>query len=135
MLVKQLCALICSRSFPFFLALLFAFLPHIYINTCITPRAPITIPKFLQMTLSEHHALRDHLTECFYRVHTSENAPFSLIWGFCFLVFAFPLAYGCIRTLPNHFAPICTHLCRFLSNTPKHDVRGNFPDHSTQILV
>ena len=50
----------------------------------------------------------------------------------CF--FSSILGYGYIRTHPNHFAPICAHLCQLLSNSPKHDVRGKFPGHSTQIL-
>ena len=51
------------------------------------------------------------------------------------LVFAAPLAYAFICTRPNRFVSICTHLCHFLSTLPKHDVRGNFPDHMIQILV
>ena len=75
------------------------------------------------------------ITAFFQCVHASQNVLFSSIWGSFPPVFVFALAYGSIRTHANSFLSMRTHPHHFLPNTPKHDVRGNFPGHSTHILV
>ena len=87
------------------------------------------------MPLYEHYTHRQHLPAFFQCVHASQNVLFSSIWGSFPPVFVFALAYGSIRTHANSFLSMRTHPHHFLPNTPKHDVRGNFPGHSTQILV
>ena len=87
------------------------------------------------MPLPEHDTHRYHLPCFFEHVHASQNVHISPIWGSFLLVFAFALVFGSIRTHTNRISSICTHPHRFLPNTQKHDVRGNFPGHSTQILV
>ena len=81
------------------------------------------------MTITAHFLVFLHY------VHASQNIPSSPIWvSFC-PVFARILVNASIRDLPNRSVPICTHPHHFLTHPPKHDVRGNFPDHSTQILT
>ena len=71
----------------------------------------------------------------FHYVHTSQNmSPSPICCSFC-LVFASLLAHTTIRTHPNQSVPICTHSRHFLTTRQKHDVRGNFPGHRTQILT
>ena len=91
--------------------------------------------EFLPIILSEQHTDRYYLPVCLNCLHASQNVPFSPIWGSFLLVFSFLLAYGFICTHPTRFAPIYTHPHHFSPHTPKHDVRGNFPGHSTQILT
>ena len=93
------------------------------------------MPEFLPIILSGQHTDRYYLPVCLNCLHASQNVPFSPIWGSFLLVFSFLLAYGFICTHPTRFAPIYTHPHHFSPHTPKHDVRGNFPGHSTQILT
>ena len=118
--------------FHFFLTLLVVFFHSFCLCTCIPYRAPLVISKFLYMPFPEHDINRYHLPCFFHHVHAWQNVPFSPSWASIFLVFASVLEYGSIRTHPNRFVPTITHLHLFLPNTPKHDVRGNFPGHRSQ---
>ena len=64
------------------------------------------------------------------RHKTSPPCPFGALFAvFC----ASPLAPTSVRAHPNRSVRICTHPHHVLSNTQKHHVRGNFPDHSDEI--
>ena len=125
----------CVHSFSLFLALLVVFLHSPCLYSCIPHCAFLVAPKFFYMPLPEHDIHRYHLPCFFNYVYAWQNDPFSSIWGTFFLVFTSVREYGSVSTHPNRFAPSNTHPHLFSSNTPKHDVRGNFPGHSTHILV
>ena len=59
---------------------------------------------------------------------------YPVVWFLFCLVTVF-LADAFIHTHPHPSVPICTHPWHFSSNRPKHDVRGEFPDHRVQILT
>ena len=99
--------------------------------TCV----PLTCPIFHPVILHVRHDHRSQHVAFFVRDHTFKNMPCSPIWDSFCLVFASLLAYASIRTRTDWSVPICTHTHHFLPNTPKHDVRGNFPGHRAQILT
>ena len=113
---------------------LFIFLFFRCLNTFSLDCAPLVRPPLIRLALSDHHGCPGHLPTVFCHVHTSQNIRCSPIWGCFCLVFASLLANASMLTHKSRYKPTCTHTRHFLSNTPKHDVRGNFPGHRSQIV-
>ena len=82
-----------------------------------------------------HHDNPCRLNEFSRCVQTSKNMFWTTIYASFCLVFAPLFAYALIITHPHPSAPTYTHSWHFWPNLPKHDVRGNFPDHRTQFLA
>ena len=114
--------------------LLIIFLLFHYLNTFSLDYTPLVRPPLIRLTLSDHHGCPCHLPTVFCHDHTSQNIRCSPIWGCFCLVFASLLANASMLTHKSRYKPTCTHTRHFLSNTPKHDVRGNFPGHRVQIV-
>lgn len=74
------------------------------------------------------------LVYCVVCMH-SKYALFLLIYCSFSLVFASAIAHTPIRPHLHQPVPICVHSRHFLHILQKHDVRGNFPGHRTQILA
>ena len=65
----------------------------------------------------------------------SKYALFSPNYCSVCLVFASSIAHASVRPHLHQPVPICTHSRHFFHTLPKHDVRGNFSGHRTQILA
>ena len=127
--VDRLATRIYACSFSFALASLLIFLPLSCLCTSIPYRKPLAYPPSLQMIPSDQHDHRSPLPVFLHCVHPPQNIPFSAIWGSLYLVFTSLLDYTSIPIHPNQFTPICAHSHHFSPNSPKRDVRGNFPNH------
>ena len=131
--VNRLATRIYACSFSFALASLLIFLPLSCLCTSIPYRKPLAYPPSLQMIPSDQHDHRSPLPVFLHCVHPPQNIPFSAIWGSLYLVFTSLLDYTSIPIHPNQFTPICAHSHHFSPNSPKRDVRGNFPGHRVWI--
>ena len=108
--------------------------PPPYVHWSISHHSPLPCPLFLPMIPS---------SPPWQYLSTSWIFPLCVVYRypktcperlFTSLLSCFYLPpYLCIHSHPS--ASIYTHPWHFSSNRPEHNVRGNFPDHRTQILT
>ena len=113
---------------------LFFCLNFTYAHPCRPARLFFPFPS-LRTTLSDHQTIPVYfLVYCVVCMHSKCALFLPIYYSFC-LVFASDIDHTFIRPHLHQSVSICAHSHHFLHILPKHDVRGNFPGHRTQILV